>query len=286
MIRKTSPREIRRHQWSALNVLLLWSAADRDFDNMDCGRVRARPDSDRGRSSNVRPRCSRHGVGVVEGCVAIQRYSVSRRFGSVDPQSGIRHATLGRTFQRACPRTTFESRDRRQRICEWIGDFVRPDDSVGVAPVAPGLMNNQDRAGIPDAYPDRCWEVLDTIDLEEAFQWRCSKFQNCPYNVRGRFRQVARHAFEARSHTVGIQDRRGDVRGWKLFCLLPMFFLRRSSSDGKVSEEEVCHKFNLFTTGEWGRLWHEFNHNSSRTISDIWPTWTKDGGAESSGSVS
>ena len=28
------------------------------------------------------------------------------------------------------------------------------------------------------------------------------------------------------------------------------------------------------------------SHNSSRIISDIWPMWTEDGGAESSGSVS
>ena len=49
-----------------------------------------------------------------------------------------------------------------------------------VAPVAPGLMNNPDhaenpnalqrnRAEIPSAYPDSCWEVLDSIDLEEVF---------------------------------------------------------------------------------------------------------------------
>ena len=54
-----------------------------------------------------------------------------------------------------------------------------------------------------------------------------------------------------------IQDRRCEVRGWKLFCLLPMFFLRRSRSDGKVSKEEMCHRFILFTTGECDRLWHE-----------------------------
>ena len=72
-----------------------------------------------------------------------------------------------------------------------------------VAPVVPGLVNNsfqRNRAEIPSAYPDRCWEVLDSINLEEAFQWRCSVLQNCPCHVRGRFRQVARHALEARSH--------------------------------------------------------------------------------------
>ena len=51
----------------------------------------------------------------------------------MDPQSRIRHATLGHTFQRACPRTTFESGDHRQRICGWIGEFVCPSDSGGVS---------------------------------------------------------------------------------------------------------------------------------------------------------
>ena len=109
----------------------------------------------------------------------------------------------------------------------------------------------------PEVYPDSCWEVLDSIDLEEAFQHRFSVLQSCPHHVKGRFRQVARHVLEARSHAVRIQDRRGEVRGWKLFCLMPMMFLRRSSSDGEVSKEEMCHRFNLFTSGEWGRLWQE-----------------------------
>ena len=75
------------------------------------------------------------------------------------------------------------------------------------------------------------------------------------HHVKGRF---PHHALEARSHTVRIQDRRGEVRGWKLlFCLMPMMFLRRSSSDGRVSKEEMCHRFNLFTSGEWGKLWQE-----------------------------
>ena len=43
----------------------------------------------------------------------------------------------------------------RQRICEWIGEFVCPDDSGGVgqvAPVVPGLVNNSDHAEHPNAF--------------------------------------------------------------------------------------------------------------------------------------
>ena len=45
--------------------------------------------------------------------------------------------------------------------------------------------------------------------------------QSCFYHVRGTYRQAARRALEARFHVVRPQDRQGEVRGWKLFCMLP-----------------------------------------------------------------
>ena len=90
--------------------------------------------------------------------------------------------------------------------------------------------NNCPRAPGPEsqpAVPFQPREVLDSSDLEEVFQHRCPALQNCPHHVRVRFRQVAQHAVEARSH-----DRGGEARGWKLFCLLPVLFLRRSRDGG------------------------------------------------------
>ena len=51
------------------------------------------------------------------------------------------------------------------------------------------------------------WEVLNSIDLEEVFQNKFPVLQNCPDHVRGRFRQVARHAHAVMSR----QDRSGEV---------------------------------------------------------------------------
>ena len=58
-----------------------------------------------------------------------------------------------------------------------------------------------------------------------------------------------------RSHAVRARDQSGEARGWKLFCLLPVLFLRRGPDGGKVTKEELCHRFYLFVEGkEWHTL--------------------------------
>ena len=64
------PREIRRHQWSALNVPLLWAAAEDDrlcpHDSVVAGGFRISLGARR-RSPNGKPRRRDDGLGVVEG---------------------------------------------------------------------------------------------------------------------------------------------------------------------------------------------------------------------------
>ena len=122
--------------------------------------------------------------------------------------------------------------------------------------VVPRASDRND--GVSVSFPDSCWEVLDTVDLQEVFQCRFSVLQNCPHHVRGRFRMAARVALKTRSHAVRTQDHQGEVRGWKLFCLLPMLFLRRGSGR-RVTKEESRHRFDLFTSGEWASLFQEAN---------------------------
>ena len=73
------------------------------------------------------------------------------------------------------------------------------------------------------SFSDSCWETLDRVDLREIFESRFLVLQNCPFSVRGRFRQAVRTALEARSEAVRSQDVLGEVRGWKLFGLLPFW---------------------------------------------------------------
>ena len=66
-----------------------------------------------------------------------------------------------------------------------------------------------------------------------------------------------RQALEMRSHAVRARDQSGEVRGWKLFCLLPVLFFRRGPDGGKLTKEELCHRFDMFAEGEWHTLLRE-----------------------------
>ena len=49
----------------------------------------------------------------------------------------------------------------------------------------------------------------------------------------------------------------GEIRAWKLFCLLPFLLLRRGGRNERVSKTELCHRFDMFGVGEWERLFDE-----------------------------
>ena len=91
---------------------------------------------------------------------------------------------------------------------------------------------------------------------------RCSRaalpcYRNCLHSVRGRFRQAVRRALKARSKAVRVQDPVREARGWKLFCLLPVWLLRRSAGTHRVSKEELLGRFDLFSREFWADLMHE-----------------------------
>ena len=81
---------------------------------------------------------------------------------------------------------------------------------------------------------------------------RCSRaalpcYRNCPHSVRGRFRQAVGRALKARSEAVRVQDLVREARGWKLFCLLPVWLLQRSAGTHRVPKEELVGRFDLFS---------------------------------------
>ena len=106
-------------------------------------------------------------------------------------------------------------------------------------------------------FHDGVWDWLDSVSLSEACGTRVPVLQSCPHHIRGRFRQAVRQALELRSHAVRTQDGVSEVRGWKLFCLLPLMRLRREGGGSKVSKQELCRRFDLFVEGSWETLLHE-----------------------------
>ena len=43
-------------------------------------------------------------------------------------------------------------------------------------------------------------------------------------------------------------------RGWKLFLLLPRFFLFKNARGGTLGNEKFAKKFDMFVNGEWAEL--------------------------------
>ena len=93
------------------------------------------------------------------------------------------------------------------------------------------------------------------------FNRRFGVLQSCPAHLRGRWRQSVRVALEARHHGISTGDGTRELQGWKLFCLLPFWLLRRPRSKGHVGEAELTKRFDLF--GEASR------RNSTEAIEDV-----------------
>ena len=111
----------------------------------------------------------------------------------------------------------------------------------------PPVTTSRPGPTIHGPFSDRCWEVVDSVDLRTVFDQRFPVLQSCPCHVRGN-RQAERRVLEVRSHSVRTQDLHDEVHGWKLFWMLPVTFLHRGLG-GKVTKEELRHRFDLFASG-------------------------------------
>ena len=98
------------------------------------------------------------------------------------------------------------------------------------------------------------WESLDHISVNDVFSRRFEVLQSCPAHLRGRWRQSVRVALEARHRGISNEDGTRDLQGWKLFCLLPFWLLRRPRSKGHVGKAELTKRFGLFGEGRWTEL--------------------------------
>ena len=257
------PREIRRHQWSALNVPLLWAAAEDDrlcpliqwlrekaqsLPGVSVAGVQmAGPDAvmtgweslrDTMRSLEIRSREQ------FAEWIHNQGFPMPRWGGHISArvQERILNIAVAHDARVSALESIFVSVTLAE--CEHV------HDPVVTVPRAAALHTSA-------SFSDSCWETLDRVDLREVFDSRFPVLQNCPFSVRGRFRQAVRTALEARSEAVRSQDVLGEVRGWKLFCLLPFWLLRCSSDSHRVPKPELCRRMDMFSQGAWGKLMRE-----------------------------
>ena len=93
---------------------------------------------------------------------------------------------------------------------------------------------------------------LDDVDLCETFAQRAAVMKNIPKFLRGSFRVALRLALEEISMGFAQNDWLRQVRGWKLFLVLPRLLLHRPPR-GKVGREKVS-RFLKFSAGQWADL--------------------------------
>ena len=178
----------------------------------------------------------------------------------MDPPPRFSETKVGSSFQRPCPRENplnfVIARDVRGTVFE----------SLCVHMVMHGLLRIREEAQ-PNIVEDReiqsapqnrtPWEMFDDIDLEEEFQHRFQVFQGCPAHLKGRFRQAARVALEARHNAVHNNDHTMEVRAWKLFFLLPFHVVAQGRGVGKVGKDELSRRFDKFSESQWRTLLKE-----------------------------
>ena len=109
----------------------------------------------------------------------------------------------------------------------------------------------------PESFSDSSWSKLDQVLLSQVFDTRFRVLQSCPDHFRGRFRQAARCALEARLQASIAGDLTAEHRAWKLFCLLPFMLLRKPIQQGRVEKSELCRRFDMFNEGKWKGLVEE-----------------------------
>ena len=109
--------------------------------------------------------------------------------------------------------------------------------------------------------PERYWEALDAINLEDVFQKRFGVLQSCPHQFKGRFRNASRMSLLERHDAVVAGDHQRQIRVWKAFTLLPFMLLRRPQRQRNVGKDELCARFDKFGAGQWAELLEEAQHS-------------------------
>ena len=98
------------------------------------------------------------------------------------------------------------------------------------------------------------WEVLESISVSDVFRRRSKTLQCCPVHLKGRFRQAAQLALEARLLAVSRDDVTKETRPWTLFCSLPYRLHCRLQSNGCVGTADLSRRFDQIRERTMGNV--------------------------------
>ena len=212
------PQEIRRHQWSALNVPLLWAAAEGNNENPVVQWVVQESE----RISTV----SVAGTQMSGRDAAISGESLRDALQAMGIRSreGLAEWIHGQGFVMPRWGAHFSARAQERLLnvavnarCrgQWFGELVRP---IGLCRRGERSRRSGDqwRWSTETRRQEPPSQSRGVPGLGGGFPPQVLCVAELSHHVKGRFRQVAHHVLEAQSHVVRIQDRRGEVRGWKL----------------------------------------------------------------------
>ena len=253
------PREIRSHQWSLLKVPLMWVAA---IGDQNCPVLTWLSSAARNVSVLVREVQFEDPAAVYAGWDAMHSTMKSWR---IQSREDLAEWIFHQGFH--LPRWSghFSGREKERilnaavasdgRVASLEASYIQItlsmcDRDPDIASRQVGCDNPQVPTPEPERVPASGWEVLYGVDLTAVCQTRSAVIQNCPFQFKGRFRQAARQALEARQEAVLSHDIEMESRAWKLFCLLPYMLLRRPCSQGGVGKAELCHRFDKFGSGD------------------------------------
>ena len=212
------PRQILRQQWSALNVPLMWGAAEGDRESPvllwladACSRGGPVPAVEADTVGRDAVFEAWHALtGAMRSWGIQSREDLSEwihRKGFVQPRWGGHFS--GRAQERIL--TTAALIDARvsalesayvQVVLRACGQSPPCEAPQHGASARHGASVRQGES-VPD-HPDRCWAVMDDVNLQDVFQERFSL--QSPQSFRGRFRHACRQVLEVRHAAVNSHD--------------------------------------------------------------------------------
>ena len=145
-------------------------------------------------------------------------------------------------------------------------DGMSEIDASDVPPVHVEVEPDTMPARIPSVR--RAFESLDSIDLREVFARKAVVMKVPPRFLKGAYCAALRMAMIEVRHGRLDRNVERQLRGWKLFFLVPRLLLHRQARGGLISKNKLRERFVAFAEGRWMELWRECitNEENAREI--------------------